>query len=507
MGIVYYFGHLYRKYNHSMVKSETELKDCTVSHLFFDYNSLIHPCAQAVLRSLDPTIRYAESALTQLIIDETIRYTQWVISVVSPSVVWIFIDGVAPRAKINQQRSRRYKSHLGDKGDTVYWNTNKITPGTHFMQSLKERLLSLQTENFIVNASDIPGEGEHKMTSVIGDLETDETICVYGLDADLIMLSLVNKNSDKIVLLRDSDRDQSKFTYVDIRKLKGCILSEYHSKGGFIDTDNVRTFLYDYLLLCILLGNDFLEHIPSLSIKHNGIQTLLRCYRNSLEKTKKQRLVKEELITAGQLHECIDMSVLGDIFMQLAKAEDYYFAGRVEQRSLEITNTEKMHYYDSHQIRFGEPGYKNRYYMFYGISDKNIACREYMKGLTWVIGYYFGHLHNNWTYYYPFLNAPFASDLYMYTRAHPLSPGPFKKTEPMKSLEQLFMVLPRDSLLEILEEINKPVHQKFIRFLRTGSLDLIYPKKIYIDTHNCEHLWQAKVLLDNFPDNFTKMFL
>ena len=63
------------------------------------------------------------------------------------------VDGVAPRAKMNQQRGRRFRSakeaeinekKARDRGeklpDEVRFDSNSITPGTPFMVRLQEQL-------------------------------------------------------------------------------------------------------------------------------------------------------------------------------------------------------------------------------------------------------------------------------------------------------------------------------------------------------------------------------
>ena len=58
----------------------------------------------------------------------------------------------------------------------------------------------------IVSDSSVPGEGEHKIFNYIKDpdnkIDTSLNQVVYGLDADLIMLSL-SVNMDNMYLIRE----------------------------------------------------------------------------------------------------------------------------------------------------------------------------------------------------------------------------------------------------------------------------------------------------------------
>jgi 5'-3' exoribonuclease 2 len=549
MGIPWYFYTVYQKYNTEKDLSidENTIANSNIEHLFLDYNSMIHPCAHQAL-SLMKNIS-DENEIEKEIIRNCLTYTRYILNVIKPNSLYIMIDGVAPRAKINQQRERRYKSHFfknledhqinkndkNDDGKSVYWNSNKITPGTGFMDklimSLKEFRNSVLEDcksflnNVVISDSNEPGEGEHKMMNVIKNLQS-RSICIYGLDADLIMLSLINNNSDRIVLIRDNtfntklqDSDRT-FTYVNISKLKKYVCKDLRS--GFEKDISNENLIYDYVFLCFLLGNDFLEHIPSLLIKEGGVNVLIKYY--SLLVQNKGPLIDIKKLQSGDVGSSINISMLRDLFYHLSKTEDFFF-----KNVYSVYKKEKGPYrdvfnicsindsindifiYNQDVIKYNTNGYKSRHYKFYSVTDITNCCKDYVTGLYWILGYYNGHCHDNWTWYYNHHTTPFASDIWKYLSNNVESnyTSILPRSLPLKPLEQLLMVLPKDSLLEIIRSMDKSVYKKFVRIFNTKSKELydFYPDTIYLDMINKEYLWQSKVFLRQFNNQIIDIFL
>lgn len=206
-------------------------------------NGIVHPCSH-------PEDRPAPKDEEEMMM-EIFKYTERVVNMVRPrKLLMIAIDGVAPRAKMNQQRSRRFRAvqeanqkaedqaellkmlksqggHIENKEVVKAWDSNVITPGTPFMDILASSLrywikYKLSTDpawakmKVIISDSTIPGEGEHKIMEFIRSQRSspehnpDTRHVIYGLDADLIMLGLGTHEPHFRVLREDVFAQDSK---------------------------------------------------------------------------------------------------------------------------------------------------------------------------------------------------------------------------------------------------------------------------------------------------------
>ena len=250
MGIPVYFKTLIEDYNDLCLPHTRKL---TIDNLYFDLNCLIHPCCHGLTD---------ETEMYENILDNIHK----IVNIVKPNdMVYIAIDGPCPKPKMIQQRLRRFKSAKEKKE----WDSNKITPGTEFMENLENYLLKKLNINqkLIFSSSNEPGEGEHKIYNYIRKYKPNNN-CVYGLDADLIMLSLISDS--KIYLLRETteyriEGFETEFVYLDISKLKRCIISNIKPKVYNLDD---KTLLNDYIFICFFLGNDFIQHTPTVNLRY-----------------------------------------------------------------------------------------------------------------------------------------------------------------------------------------------------------------------------------------------
>ncbi len=239
MGVPGFFAWLLRNFKKNKIIYEN-IEANNKKYLYIDANCAFHPqCFKILENCVD--IKDVEK-LEKYMIRRVIKYINYLVNTVNIdnnlSKVYIGVDGVAPLAKISQQRKRRYKSvydnkiknELKDKYKIKYndsWSNVKISPGTNFMEKLhKEIELEIKKKKsnkenrieYIYSGYIEHGEGEHKILKHIKDnineiKENKADIIIYGLDADLFFLSMsvMSENKDiKIYLLRESSFMNSK---------------------------------------------------------------------------------------------------------------------------------------------------------------------------------------------------------------------------------------------------------------------------------------------------------
>jgi len=148
-----------------------------------DLNCAIYYCVRKVQKKTPYTPEIKAKYEADLII-EVIAYIKQMTTIVNPTTtLYIAVDGVAPMAKIKQQRLRRFRSAVQAEEEARIraeakgvpyvpqprWDTNAITPGTQFMKALSVALrqFAKTNKNTVVSPADEHGEGEQKIMEYI----------------------------------------------------------------------------------------------------------------------------------------------------------------------------------------------------------------------------------------------------------------------------------------------------------------------------------------------------
>ncbi|KAJ2435047.1 exonuclease II Exo2, partial [Coemansia sp. RSA 2424] len=287
-------------------------------------------------------------------------YIDFLFNKIRPQKVFFLgIDGVAPRAKMNEQRARRFRTaqelaeqHNKDlaerraNGEVIraedeessegMFDPTCITPGTEFMDKLTEALryyinkrvsedANWRKPQIILSAPNVPGEGEHKIMDYIRfsraqpGYNPNVRHCLYGLDADLIMLGLLS-HEPHFSLLREevlfggrgqksgaaADPSMQAFYLLHISILRDYLDHEFSglkselgcsaqyaamerdgiaAEAGEATAQNedsnafdLERIIDDYILMIMLVGNDFLPNLPKLSINGGALNFMFATY-------------------------------------------------------------------------------------------------------------------------------------------------------------------------------------------------------------------------------------
>lgn len=490
MGIPFYFYTLAKKYNNIILQQV----DFTPDIYCLDFNGVIHPVCASFLQN-KPNISNTDiiTGLYQKVTDD--------ISQLKPKKTIICTDGSVPLAKMIQQRKRRYLSVYRNKIDKMQtkWDTNCITPGTEFMNELNQffkKQVRYSTVDIYFSGSDEYGEGEQKIFNLLRSEREKLTVIINGMDADLIILSLMS-NRKNIYLMRETETR----TYINIDNLRNAIISEMIHKWKLNPEEYIDPFcaksnglVESYCVMCSLLGNDFVPHLLTLKLKSNGLDKLIQFTGNSYE-------------TYGFLVEdnTINYAALINIIQQISHSEDADIVEECRRYiGYRLTNTENMkqsEYYAMKNkdnlasiIYSNQSKWRQNYYkMIFGTNiqtDSSVvssACQNYIKGIYWTYAYYKQKNYDD-TWYYPYTYPPVTKDIANHLMGNTM-PQIEKTRIEISPIVQLLIVLPYES-----KHLVGAKYQKYFDEISLG-LKHMYPTEYKIQTFLKTHLWECEPIL------------
>lgn len=438
-----------------------------------------------------------------------------------------------------------YIAKEGKLPEDESFDSNCITPGTEFMFRLglafrRWIAYKMKTDKFWQNGAEIvfsgpevPGEGEHKVMDMFRedraadpDYERGQMKhCMYGLDADLIMLSLVT-HEPRFVLLREKiqrrkgnskPKDSGSFSAEDFELLEITILRKmlqqhFTKMGQGMDAafneavnrgDNrlpekfsLERLIDDFVFMCMFVGNDFLPCLPHLDIADGSLNLMMNVYRDIMPS------LGGYLTDKSQIH----MPRVELFIQEIGRREPLYFQQRAtDEKEPRYAEDGYKEFYYQHKLGFMDPrgaaeaedgaapeanaNAESEIEVFQGITkhetvdeNKSELIKSYIEGLAWVLEYY----HNgcgSWTWYYPYLYAPLASDL----RNLGSIPLVFEQGEPFTPLMQLLSVLPPQSGSFL------PASYERLMVSPESPLQSYYPPDFTVDSNGKKNSWEAVV--------------
>ena len=287
--------------------------------LYLDMNGIIHNCTHS--DSDSPTHRMTEDKMFIAIFN----YIEHLFGKIKPQKLFFMaIDGVAPRAKMNQQRARRFRTALDaekarekaikegiEMPTEDPFDSNCITPGTEFMAKLTQQLkyfiskkvsedVDWQGVEVVLSGHEVPGEGEHKIMEYIRqakaqpDYDSNVRHCLYGLDADLVMLGLLSHDPhfcllrEEVTFGRQNTKKRKELEHQNFFLMHLCMVREYlelefQGLRDTLDFDyDVERIIDDFILMAFFVGNDFLPNLPNLHINEGALALMFQKYKEVL---------------------------------------------------------------------------------------------------------------------------------------------------------------------------------------------------------------------------------
>ncbi|ESL10401.1 5'-3' exoribonuclease 2 [Trypanosoma rangeli SC58] len=532
-------------------------------------NGLIHPCCHDTAPLPEPESE--EEMLGRIFVQLDLLY-----KIVRPRKCLVLcIDGVAPQSKMNQQRSRRFraaeeriesdvlslqcaeevmKKGLPPPQTRNRWDHNVITPSTPFMErvglAIEWFIMKKLNEDpawrhiaVIFSDAHVPGEGEHKIMHYIRGLRAQPgynpltSHVIHGMDADLICLGL-STHEEHVTILRNQltetfQPDHNRFCYFSLYKYR------LHLREDFSGVDNMdfERVLDDFVFLCFFVGNDFLPHVPLISIKTKGIELLLDHYVRSftehsyltdrgevnydslskflrrfmedyMDKLKQEyggvlrakfraKMKVEERVKEFEqkLEEQLDsLEKDGSNAQEVSNAAHQLLLSIVKERARLVADKEPLGF------SYVDDNHRDKYYnkkFCWDPEDRvkfeeNVqrCCAEYLRGAQWVMRYYTTGCPS-WDWYYPFHYAPLLQDLAQFTGKVDVK---MTLGTPRHPVLQLLAVLPRLSLEALPQELHDAVKDP------NSVLGVFYPEKVDVDFSEAHFSYQGVLRLP-FIDN------
>lgn len=551
MGVPGFFAWLLKNKNKlgasNLILSQLDIQ---IDWLMLDTNCLLHPCITHVLEKYKKnllnidTSKNIRNQIEKIIWENIEMYIDNMIDEIKPEYIYIGIDGVAPMGKILQQRQRRYRylfdkkiklesTELRELDFEIPITSIELTPGTDYMERINKcmekyvKKLGNRGIKCVYSSYHEEGEGEHKILQYIkNNLSVEDSIVIYGLDADLLFLSL-GLNTSKSNLNLYVMREKQVFTNnpVDMDKI---INKSNESNYNFVKISelelliiNLNTSIEDFIILCYLIGNDFLPGLLTIDIKKGGLDKIFKAWENVKQNLgidieyESDGKIKSHLVLNDNSQYKISLEILKELFEELIWTEKNIWKNinrdnLMNQDNMDLEQMEQME-----KMKYSKQNDKNNlmkkflngtssntdfldkiefscsneYYSYYlGINsihiDNNIIqkmVQEYINGIEWCINYYLDECIS-WSQRYNFMIAPLIEDIVYF---FPSKTTIKKDSRILKPVEQLILAIPSETWKYVIEKnIIDSINEN-------NNIGYMFPKEFSIDINKENLYWKC----------------
>lgn len=326
------------------------------------------------------------------------------------------------------------------------------------------------------------------------------------------------------------------FEILELGALREMLRLQFEEFQTKLDEEfSLERIIDDFVFMCMLVGNDFLPHIPHMEIDKGALSIMMNSYTDLMVDSWGGYLTDKEYINPNRFEEFV---------YHLAAFEEEHFKRRSYEEketgwrlsandetdpddfygkcygglptpdaaksiALPKEDIKEMAPTGNREFRRAHPNnmsrsYRDFYYQTkFGWKAESRAqtlwhrrqhVKAYLKGLHWNLNYY----HNgcqSWDWFFPYLYAPLATDLVnldeLYETTSSRDDGfatiQFEKGKPFPSLAQLLSVLPPQSA----SLLPKPLGELMTH--PSSPLGPYYPMDFETDTNGKRQSWEAIV--------------
>lgn len=451
--------HFYYWYKKNFDKCVSFKNHYEIDVLALDINGLFYECTKYTGSSYPSQIMLFKSICEKI---EGIRKQ------INPKKQFIIcVDGVAGLGKMNQQRQRRQRTIKGK------FNSNVFTPGTVLLDNLTKyidwfirTMISTNDDwkkiEVIFSNEKVPGEGEHKIMNFLKKfVPVHYNICLFGSDADLIMLGLLLPHNH-IVIARPTDV-LTEFVKID------CFREELIKLLSWENTNvpfSPKLALYDFIFICFLVGNDFIPQIPFFSVMNGAIDMIISTYKHVGSLCGH---ITQTEISNHKLQISDNKNSLG-LFLQILSTYEIPFIIKHYANKNTFKDPIFLRFFNDKNFELLKKDY-------YQSNDPDKVCENFLDGMFWIINYYIYGMPD-WRWFYSFKIAPFLSDLSVVFHGYRIKN--FKVQDPIPIMLQLLILLPEsDKKLLPFSMKQTEIYQKIRQHISTSSIDIIEIEKLY----------------------------
>lgn len=537
-----------------------------IGNVYIDTNGILHTAAQTVYNYGGKTPQEKEEQtrlrlkdfhktdallLKEYILEIYKRFDELLFKLRPSDNLFICPDGVAPMNKLKQQKERRFRADAQkssseekskeEKKKDVRFEPSVITPGTDLTMFIEQRLEDwiLQTRRkkdhllpkrvlysgFLVN-----GEGEHKIFKYIRDglsihqSEEKKASVIYGLDADLVVLSVLS-GIENLYLVREKFTD-----IVFIDELRNSIYNTLKFTG--CEKDKI---MKDFSVLVSFAGNDFLPKFPFFTETNEMITFAFECYKKIkchitkedghidlknfiklLKEMEKRQMIYYESIYENKIR---GMVAYSEIIKNSVTFGEYNRGMEYSINIIRMKNdwylhefrpnrTELKNYFKDSYEKDDTPNYleiKDNPYFDYEDVEKMVI--DFIRTMEWSLLYYTkGEEYINRNFFYKYMHAPMLEDCILVLEK--LISGKLQidfshiiidktKEITITPIHQLLMVIPPDSL----GLIPKKYHEFY------KEISCSNPDYFDVSMEGCTKDWQAHPIIPNIDPDISSFIL